>query len=78
MAVETRRRTRTFRELDRVELTTDAHGVELGTRGTVITAEPAYDIYVVDITDEDGRLRGVVTAAGRDLKLFGPLERTPS
>jgi len=70
VAVEIGARSRVFHEHDRVVLTTDAHGVPRGTSGTVISAAPQYDVYVVDVTDGDGRLVTMITASARELELY--------
>ena len=41
-------------ELDYVELARDIEGFPAGTRGTVVSADPAADSYTVEVSDDEG------------------------
>jgi len=56
-------------ELAVVELTHRVEAFKRGTIGTVVSARPESDLYTVEVTDARGRMVGLVSARGADLRV---------
>lgn len=56
-------------ELAVVELTHALEGFKGGTIGTVVSARPEHDLYIVEVVDAKGRTEGLIAAHAEDLRV---------